>query len=215
MIDVRVQVYGPPPTEQSAQQEWYQDVLRDTLKVAAGTKLVLPSTSPQSLEQQDINNAVMASSYSQTTMTRAKSTPGAGYNVATIATPHQLPEAAESAPPQHISPSPVHEALHMSRHVPSNFIRDDQNQFGMMTVLPNSPADVTSTPNRILATQMGQQWGGYSQQAQDDMRHTVAYEQQYNDFDDLQGYHVDDFDPQGSEMLGHPQQYPWMPPGRR
>ena len=47
MVDARMDVHGPPPQDIQAQRDWYQDALRETLKLAAKTRLVMPTKSEQ------------------------------------------------------------------------------------------------------------------------------------------------------------------------
>jgi hypothetical protein len=73
MIIARIQAYGPPPAGGQEQHNWYQDVLRQSLQIAAKTKLVLrdeprksstQEATPMSLFSQDMDpNTAPATSY--------------------------------------------------------------------------------------------------------------------------------------------------------
>lgn len=52
MIDARIQIHGEPPSDLPEQRAWYQDTLRESLKLAAKTKLVLQKNGGPSSEQQ-------------------------------------------------------------------------------------------------------------------------------------------------------------------
>lgn len=62
LIDARIQAHGPPPSGGQQQRDWYQDALRDSLRVAAKTRLILSNNAGQSSPQKSHD---MSSSYSQ------------------------------------------------------------------------------------------------------------------------------------------------------
>ena len=104
MINARVKVHGRPPSDFDLQREWYQEALRDSLRVAAETKTVSQIKGKAPPRQ---NNTLAPSSGPGP----GPSTVGVmGYNVPMAATtqmPHtpimnnNLPGMSAMAPPYH------------------------------------------------------------------------------------------------------------------
>ena len=85
MINARIEIHGPPPSELQLQCGWYQDALREFLKVATKTRLVLQKKSEAPSEQYDISSSSITSPYSQGPS--ASGVQGARYNLPHMATP--------------------------------------------------------------------------------------------------------------------------------
>lgn len=148
MIDARIEIHGPPPTELQPQRDWYQDVLRESLKVAAKTRLVLTKKSETSSEQQDISNSSITSPYSQGSS--ASGVQGTGYNLPLIAAPHDM------TPGFQMTATHGSQVSSMSSHFsglalpPSNFLRNDQQRTSLMTALSSDLAGETSAPSGMM-----------------------------------------------------------------
>lgn len=200
MIDARIEIHGPPPTELQPQRDWYQDVLRESLKVAAKTRLVLQKKSGTSPEQKDTSNSSITTPYSQGPI--ASGVQGTGYNLPHMAAPHDMTQGFQM--------SATHESQvsNMSSHLPglvlqpSNFLRNDQQQTSIMTTLSCSLAGGTSAPSDMMTGEMTDldTWD-----FQPDMTDTTGqpFGPQGN-FGFQEDYDVP-FETSGSEMLGHTQ----------
>jgi hypothetical protein len=200
LIDVRIKVHGPPPTDLQTQRDWYQDVLRDSLKVAAKTRLVLPKKSEKSSEQQDISNSSIISHYSQ--RPSASGAQGPGYNPAHMAEPHDMTPGFQMTATQESQVSS------MSSHHPgltlpaSNFLRNDQQHTSLMTALPGDLVVEASAPSDMMAGEITDldQWD-----FQQDMTDATGqlFDPQGN-FGFTEDYDVP-FEASGPDMLGHTQ----------
>ncbi len=152
MIDARIEIHGPPPTELQPQRDWYQDVLRESLKVAAKTRLVPQAKMEESSEQQDISNSSIESSYPQEPS--ASGVEGTGYNLPLITGTHDMTPGFQMIAP-HGS-----QVASMSSHVPglalppSNFLRNDQQQTSLMTGISSELAGETSVASGMMTEQM-------------------------------------------------------------
>jgi len=196
MINSRIQVHGPPPTELQLQRDWYQDVLRESLKVAAKTKLVLPKKSENTSEQRDISNSSITSPYPQGPS--ASPVQGTGYNLPLIAAPHgmtpgfQMTAAHES---QVSSMSSHHPGLTIS---PSNFLRNNQQQTSLITALSSNLANEASAPSGMMTGEDLNTWDF-------EQNMTDATDQLFDpqgNFGFTEDYNVP-FGASGPDMLGH------------
>jgi hypothetical protein len=150
MIDARIKVHGPPPTELQTQRDWYQDVLRESLKVAAKTVLVLQKeTSPS---QQDINNSSIASSYARGP--NATDFQGTGYDLPLMATSDEITPGFQMTATHESQVSSIsshHTGLALST---SSFLRNDQEQNNLMTALSRNLAGEASAPSSMMSGEM-------------------------------------------------------------
>jgi hypothetical protein len=88
IIDARIDAGRSPPTEFQPQRDWYQDVLRESLKLAARTRLVLPMKSKTTSEQQGVSNPSITPPYSQGPT--ASGVQETGYNLPLMAEPNDI-----------------------------------------------------------------------------------------------------------------------------
>jgi hypothetical protein len=152
MIDARIEIHGPPPTELQQQRDWYQDALRDALKVAAKTRLVIQKGSEASPEQQGISNSSATSPYSQGPS--ASGGQGAGYNLPLMAAPQDMASGFQMTAthePQVSSMNSHHPELALAS---SNFLSNNQQQSGLMATFSRNLAGETSAPSGMITGEM-------------------------------------------------------------
>jgi hypothetical protein len=98
VIDARIQAHGEPPSGGQQQRDWYQDALRDSLKLAAKTRLG-SNRADQSSSQ---NATPMSSTYSQDSNITARLEPETSFTLPNINTrdernSHQTMSSSRSA----------------------------------------------------------------------------------------------------------------------
>jgi hypothetical protein len=199
MIDAKIEAHGPPPTELRPQRDWYQDVLRDSLKVAAKTRLVLPMKSEKPSEQQGISNSSIASRYSQ--WSSASGVQGPGYNPLLMAAPHDMTpgfQMTATHESQVSSMSINHPGLSLA---PSNFLSNDQQQTNLMRTLSSSLAGETSAPSGMITGELTDIGWNYQQEMPDGTGQLYVPQDNFEFPED----YVDQFQASGSDMLGHTQ----------
>ncbi len=200
MVGARIEAHGPPPSELQEQRDWYQDALRDALKLAAKTNLVLPPNGlGQSSEQ---STTPMSSSYSH--LASATGAQPTGYNTSNIASATPMIRPHDEVTQNHSFQLPSINAHVPEMHLPPIFSPEDPQSVAIMTTLSHGPSDTNSGPSSVMTqgdlSDIGS-WG-----FQDDVQAGMGqtYGRQYN-FDLQQGY--GGFDPSGPDML-EPPQYP-------
>ena len=88
LVDAKIQIHGAPPTDLEQQRTWYRDVLRDSLKLAAKTTLVLQNKGGPSSEQQNTSGNPSNIPYLQ----ELPRTGIQSYNTVGVATPTRDPQ---------------------------------------------------------------------------------------------------------------------------
>lgn len=198
MIDARIEIHGLPPTDIQAQRDWYQDALRESLKLAAKTRLVLPKKAEPSSEQRDTGNPT------QLHGTSASRVQGTGYSMPIMTAPHNM------TPGYQMTATHEPQVPSMSGHLsgldlpPSTFAPNFQQQAGIMTTLSTGLPVETSASNSMMTGGIGDiDWSTFQQNMPNG---TVQPFDSQSNFEFEEGYNVD-FEPPGPDMLGHPQ-YP-------
>jgi hypothetical protein len=163
LINSKISVRGPPPEDVQKQVGWYQDVLRDSLRVAKRTKwtkfTVQGEAGPSSEHVHDASsNDSVDLPFSYAPMARESSTSGPVYDQQIIETPHQLNSHDISTYQQMNTGLDSQATATMIRHhshhshltLPRSYLPHDQ-QTGLVTM---SPAAMTPHPASVLDPQL-------------------------------------------------------------
>jgi len=153
VVNARIEGYGPPPAELQEQRAWYQDALRDSLKLAAKT-LLIPAASPG--QPSERSSSTTTSPYTYETSTGGPQT-----------TPYSMPnmDASYSITQQHeMTPAHSSQLTGMDPHLswPSNYIPNDQQSIDMMGPLSTVASDTTSRPSPMISQGIPNiEWDGH------------------------------------------------------
>ena len=191
MIDARIEVHGEPPKDIQAQRGWYQDALRDTLRLAAKTRLVLADESEPSSESTGMTHASYAQGYKR--QRSASDGHRTEYAMPSMATngEEQLSTISSQYRPNMVLPNP-------------NYLPDNQ-PVNTVSGLSNVMQSVPSDSGLVTGEMAGYNWN-------DPYQHNMAAEtgqqfpQQFN-LEFGEDYNMN-FGPSGSDILGNHPQYP-------
>ena len=192
MIDARIKIHGPPPRDLQLQRNWYQDVLRESLKVAAKTRLVLHKKS-ETPDQQDTSNASLMPSYSHESC--ASGVQGMGYNLPVTTAPHDMTPGYHMTA-SHESQLPNMSSLSRLVFSPSTFLPNDQQQ--AIATLSNGLSDGTSGPSSMMTGEVADLDSWIFQQIMSDGNHQTFDLQRNVEFTSANNV---EFEPSGSDML--------------
>jgi len=190
LLDARADVNGKPISNWEQQRAWFVDVLRETLEIAAKTKLVRHGSMSQTTE---LNDMRMIQEFSPPQDLNPETTEEADYNHQRMAPQvgitqrHQMTRSHSSQYPG-MNPPPT---ASMSR----SYLPDTHNSVDIMATLSDHSYDTTSVTSGMDANIHNQSWN-YQQQNTAGIGHTFEHPFSYNP---LPNY--PEFDGAGSQIV--------------
>jgi hypothetical protein len=157
LIDARIQTHGPPPAEGQEQRKWYQDVLRESLKVAAKTRLIVPANTEKSS-----THSTQRISFPQDAKTGIETPHGDNYNLADMRPDSEL-EPQQIVPIGHSAQElAISHRVQSHNHgdsvtvipFPSTHFMDNQRHLPQVANYDNRGSNLLSSSSHVMTGNM-------------------------------------------------------------